>query len=117
MSERKPCECTSIERCTGVPLPAGFYCRAREAEVESYDDPGDYYEIEEDEYESFDCHMMRDGSCGMAGSEDCEFECPYRRDQYARERAKARKAEERRRSKGGRQPDLQPTPNDRGAAK
>lgn len=45
---------------------------------------------EEDELENFfDCHMMHDGSCGAAGSEDCEFECPYRRDQ--RERAFARR--------------------------
>ena len=109
MSERKPCKCTSIERCTGVPLPAGFYCRAREAEVGSYDDADDY-EIEEDEYESFDCHMDRSGHCGAAGSEGCEFECPYRRDQYARERA----AEERRRNKGGRQKVLPLTPSGRG---
>lgn len=44
----------------------------------------------DDELEDFfDCLMMRDGSCGAAGSEDCEFECPYRRDQ--RERAYARR--------------------------
>jgi hypothetical protein len=110
MSDRKPCECTSIERCCGVPLPAGFYCRAREAEVESYDDPYDD-EIELDEYEAFDCHMDRSGHCGAAGSEDCEFECPYRRDQYARERAK----EERRRNKGGRQADMPLPQSDRGA--
>jgi len=60
----------------------------------------DEYEL--DEYEAFDRHMGRDGLCGAAGSEDCEFECPYRRDQYARERA----AEKRQRSKGGRQADL-----------
>lgn len=111
MADRKPCECTSTERCTGVPLPAGFYCRARQEESERYDDFADSLdeELELDEYEAFDCHMDRSGHCGAAGSEDCEFECPYRRDQYAREREKARKAEERRRSKGGRQPDLQPS--------
>lgn len=37
----------------------------------------------------FDCHMDRNGQCGAAGSEDCEFECPYRRDQ--RERAYSRR--------------------------
>jgi len=31
---------------------------------------------EEDEFESFDCHMDRNGYCGAAGSEECEFECP-----------------------------------------
>ena len=34
---------------------------------------------EEDEFESFDCHMDRNGYCGAAGSEECEFECPYNR--------------------------------------
>jgi hypothetical protein len=32
----------------------------------------------DDEHE-FDCHMDASGYCGAAGSEDCEFECPYRR--------------------------------------
>lgn len=107
--ERKPCACTSTQRCTGVRLPAGFYCRLRQEEADRYDDCDDQIEdeYELDEYEAFDCHMGRSGHCGAAGSEDCEFECPYRRDQYAREREKARNAEERRRSKGGRQPDLQ----------
>ena len=26
----------------------------------------------------FDCHMDRNGFCGKAGSEECDFECPYR---------------------------------------
>lgn len=34
---------------------------------------------EEDEDHIFDCHMDRSGNCGKAGSEECEFECPYRR--------------------------------------
>lgn len=24
-----------------------------------------------------DCHLDRNGYCGKAGSEECEFECPY----------------------------------------
>ena len=40
------------------------------------DDLGDGYEEEEDH--AFDCHMDRNGNCGKAGSEECEFECPYR---------------------------------------
>lgn len=59
-----------------------------------HEEPDDHFldddEEDLDEYDLFDCHMMPDGSCGAAGSEDCEFECPYRRDQYARERAKAK---------------------------
>lgn len=35
---------------------------------------------EEDEFEAFgDCHMDRNGYCGKAGSEECEFECPLNR--------------------------------------
>lgn len=32
----------------------------------------------EDDFDEFDCHMDRNGYCGKAGSEECEFECPYR---------------------------------------
>ena len=39
----------------------------------------------EDIFDEFDCHMGRDGLCGKAGSEECEFECPYRADQRERE--------------------------------
>lgn len=35
-------------------------------------------EDEQDFYES-ECHQQSDGSCGLAGSEWCEFECPFRR--------------------------------------
>ena len=35
--------------------------------------------LEDDDF--FDCHMGRSGVCGKAGSEECEFECPYRADQ------------------------------------
>jgi hypothetical protein len=40
-------------------------------------------EWDEDDEEQFDCGVYRDGNgrilgCGMAGSEECDFECPYR---------------------------------------
>jgi len=46
------------------------------------DDPGDGYPYDEednsvDEFE-FDCGMDRSGNCGKAGSEECDWECPYR---------------------------------------
>jgi hypothetical protein len=44
----------------------------------SVDDWDDDADDEEDPYESFDCHMDRQGFCGKAGSEECDFECPYR---------------------------------------
>lgn len=34
---------------------------------------------DDDEYESFDCAMDRHGNCGKAGSEECDWECPYNR--------------------------------------
>lgn len=40
-----------------------------------YDDELEFEDDEEDW--PFDCHMDRNGSCGAAGSEQCEFECPY----------------------------------------
>jgi hypothetical protein len=46
---------------------------------EGYDAYDDIEDKEEDEFESFDCHMDRHGACGKAGSEECEFECPYRK--------------------------------------
>jgi len=32
----------------------------------------------ESDDEEFDCGMDRHGNCGKAGSEECDFECPYR---------------------------------------
>ncbi len=39
------------------------------------DDDGLEGEDEEEEY--MDCAMDRDGGCGLAGTEQCDFECPY----------------------------------------
>ena len=33
---------------------------------------------EDDPYEALDCAMDRQGNCGKAGSEECDWECPYR---------------------------------------
>lgn len=38
-------------------------------------------DFDDDEYcddLDFDCGMDRNGMCGKAGSEECDFECPYR---------------------------------------
>lgn len=45
------------------------------------DDPFDEDDCGWEYEDEFDCHMTADGSCGAAGSEDCEFECPNRRQQ------------------------------------
>ena len=41
--------------------------------------PEDYDDDEPDDGDDWDlnCHMMPDGQCSTAGSEDCEFECPH----------------------------------------
>jgi hypothetical protein len=39
---------------------------------EGYRDDDDF-----DEEEEFDCGMDRSGYCGKAGSEECDWECPY----------------------------------------
>lgn len=41
-------------------------------------DDGDGFD--EDEEFPFDCGMDRSGQCSMAGSEDCDFECPVMAD-------------------------------------
>lgn len=38
----------------------------------------DDYEDEDDFDPADDCMLGDDGQCGAAGSEWCEFECPYR---------------------------------------
>lgn len=47
------------------------------------EEPDDFYDngYEDDPldlFESFDCGMDRHGNCGKAGSEECDWECPYR---------------------------------------
>jgi hypothetical protein len=55
-----------------------------DAERDDYDD-----EDFDDEEEEFDCGAIRDArthklvGCGKAGSEECDFECPYHNEMYA----------------------------------
>ena len=42
--------------------------------------------LDDEEDLPFDCHMDRHGYCGKAGSEECDFECPYRAEQIAQQR-------------------------------
>lgn len=46
-------------------------------------------EAEEEEMDLMMCSMGRDGQCGQAGSEWCDFECPIMRGARAEARAKA----------------------------
>lgn len=48
---------------------------------EDEQDDFDYYDglpDDVDPYDAFDCAMDRHGNCGKAGSEECDWECPYR---------------------------------------
>lgn len=36
-------------------------------------------EEEQEEWDLLNCHMGRDGQCGAAGSEHCDFDCPVMR--------------------------------------
>ena len=62
----------------------------RERHMEDYPDEfEDGYDFDEmDDEEDFDCGIMYDGrthkliGCGKAGSEECDFECPYRAEMY-----------------------------------
>ncbi len=61
---------------------------------EIHDDASDYIFDDDNEYDdetcehgdlpdqcalcSFDCGLMADGQCSMAGTEDCDWECPWR---------------------------------------
>jgi hypothetical protein len=46
---------------------------AADPDDDEQDDDGD-----EDEVWDFDCGMTEGGLCLRAGSEDCDWECPYR---------------------------------------
>lgn len=57
------------------------------ADVVDFPEPDQDYDYDvysddvedDDELESFDCAMDRHGNCGKAGSEECDWECPFNR--------------------------------------
>ena len=46
--------------------------------MDEVDDGGEFEDGDEDDMMS--CHLGLDGYCGAAGSEYCDFECPFRDD-------------------------------------
>ncbi len=54
---------------------------------EDYFDDDEDFDVESDEWE-FDCGADRYDGCGKAGSEECDFECPYRDQVFGKSRAK-----------------------------
>ena len=49
-------------------------------EYDPDDEYSDEYDADDEEalYFESDCAMDRNGLCGKAGSEECDFECPFR---------------------------------------
>jgi len=48
-------------------------------EEDDFEDYDNGYEDDPlDPFEAFDCGMVARGNCGKAGSEECDWECPYR---------------------------------------
>lgn len=59
-------------------------------ERDEYDDSEDdlypedeYYWDDSEEDEDFDCSFISGQGCLMAGSEECDWECPYRKFYYS----------------------------------
>ncbi len=61
--------------------PYGRICLQCEAVLECYDDERDYRHEEDDE-PGFDCGWVRGVGCQLAGTEECDFECPHRDGNY-----------------------------------
>ena len=49
----------------------------------------------EDDFDELLCSMGRDGQCGQAGSEYCDFECPIMAAHIAEHRARSLRKEKR----------------------
>lgn len=58
--------------------PYGRICLQCGIVLETYDDERDYHEEDDEDY--FDCGWVTGMGCTKAGSEECDWECPHRRD-------------------------------------
>lgn len=58
---------------------------------DNIDDDDDDFGLDDDDDEFFDCHMDRNGQCGKAGSEECDFECPVMAEIHRAEAARRAK--------------------------
>lgn len=47
-----------------------------EDDAEGFDSDDEDYDEDSEEPSDYDCHMMTDGTCLAAGSEECDWECP-----------------------------------------
>lgn len=65
-------------RCDNKVQGKGYLCDACIAD--DYDDFEDTPALDEDEeFLEFECGMTADGTCMLAGTEDCDWECPRTR--------------------------------------
>lgn len=60
----------------------GMFCPHGGAPWDDCDDdyPDDDWPNDEDDEDFFDCGWVRGVGCTLAGTEECDFECPHRRD-------------------------------------
>ena len=49
----------------------------RDGEGYDYDDEDRFGYMDESDDMDFDCGLMLNGQCALAGSEDCDWECPH----------------------------------------
>jgi hypothetical protein len=61
-------------------VPCGLFYPFGSAPWEDFDWDDDGIRDEWDDEPEFDCGWVPGVGCSAAGSEDCEFECPHRRD-------------------------------------
>lgn len=54
------------------------YARPEAPDAADYDYPYDDDMDDDDDWSELMCSMGPDGQCGQAGSEYCDFDCPYR---------------------------------------
>jgi hypothetical protein len=79
-------ECKHVwteEYCGWLCVPCGLFYAYGCAPWEDHDFDPDFDDGIRDEWDDepeFDCGWVRGMGCTMAGSEECDWECPHRRD-------------------------------------
>jgi hypothetical protein len=68
----EPDEESTIKMMIEAQIARGLSLGADDCDDNDYDGDDDM----------FDCSLGRDGQCGKAGSEECEFECPMRDSEF-----------------------------------
>ena len=51
-------------------------------ELEAWEQPEYYDGCDDESDDDAECGLSPDGQCGLAGSEHCDFDCPYRDSEF-----------------------------------